>query len=121
MKFSDRPGTRGVKISNREGEGYTVGDGRTDERLGNQPANGTRQPHQRRELLRQSQTQQERGPISIRSRKHSAIRDTPAAKATQETKPKLKSTHPSSTVQAICAPAIEILRNIKSFVDNLFF
>ena len=37
----------------REGEGWIVGDGRTDERLGNQPANGTREPHQRRELFRQ--------------------------------------------------------------------
>lgn len=30
-------------------------------------------------------------------------------------------THPSSTVQAICAPAIEILKNIRSFVVNLLF
>jgi len=40
----------------KEREGRIVGDGRTDERLGNQPANGTRKPHQRRELFRQSQT-----------------------------------------------------------------
>ena len=30
-------------------------------------------------------------------------------------------TYPSSTVQAICAPAIDMLKNIKSFVVNLFF
>jgi hypothetical protein len=30
-------------------------------------------------------------------------------------------TYPSSTVQAICAPAIDMLKNIKSFVDSLLF
>lgn len=44
----------GDEDSREEGEGCTRADGRTDERLGNQPADGAREPHQRRELLRQS-------------------------------------------------------------------
>jgi len=74
-----------VKISRgegvEEGDGHIVRDERTDERLGNQPANGTRKPHQRRELFRQSQTQQERRPISVRVRKHWVTRDAYAKRA----------------------------------------
>jgi hypothetical protein len=68
--FSAGPGTRGVKIAKGGGKDRIVGDERTDERLSNQPANGTRQPNQRRELFRQSQRQQERRPISVKIRKH---------------------------------------------------
>ena len=46
------------------------------------------------------------------------IHDTPTA---EEAEPQRADTYPSSTVQAICAPAIEILKNIKSFVVNLLF
>ena len=51
--FPGRPGTGGDKDYNAERgrRGLIVGDGRTDERLGDQPANGARKPYQGRELF----------------------------------------------------------------------
>jgi hypothetical protein len=79
----------------------------TNDRLSNQARNWTSQPHKTGDLFRDAKVEQEGCSISRRSRG-------------SDGRPGLGQgwNYPNSTVQAICAPAIDILRLIRSSVDR---
>ena len=79
----------------------------TDDRLCYQPTDGTSQPDERRQVFREAKTQEERCAISATIMKQTIHIHRSIA-------------YPSSTVHAICAPAIEMLRVMRSHLVNRF-
>ena len=79
----------------------------TDDWLSNQAGDWTSQPHKASELLRDAEPEQEGRSIS-------------GCRPRSEGRPGLGQgwIYPSSTVQAICAPAIDILRLNRSSVER---